>query len=87
MLTNEANPDATIIFGAAFDETLEDEMRITLIATGFDSVKKTEAVRRPVVSAEAKPEVNAAPEKEAEAGSEEDIDNIIQMINKSRSEF
>ena len=71
----------------AFDETLEDEMRITLIATGFDSVKKSEAVRRPVVSAEAKPEVNVAPEKEAEAGSEEDIDNIIQMINKSRSEF
>jgi cell division protein FtsZ len=87
MITNEANPDATIIFGAAFDETLEDEMRITLIATGFDSVKKSEVVRRPVVSAEAKPEVNAAPEKEAEAGSEEDIDNIIQMINKSRSEF
>ncbi len=87
MITNEANPDATIIFGAAFDETLEDEMRITLIATGFDSVKKTEAVRRPVVSAEAKPEVSAVPEKEAEAGSEEDIDNIIQMINKSRSEF
>ena len=87
MITNEAQPDATIIFGAAFDETLEDEMRITLIATGFDSVKKSEVVRRPVVSAEAKPEVNAAPEKEAEAGSEEDIDNIIQMINKSRSEF
>ena len=86
MITNEANPDATIIFGAAFDETLEDEMRITLIATGFDSVKKND-VRRPVMSAEVKTEAAPAPEKEAEAGSEEDIDNIIQMINKSRSEF
>lgn len=30
--------DAKIIFGVALDEALEDEMRITLVATGFDSV-------------------------------------------------
>ncbi|MBR5286231.1 MAG: cell division protein FtsZ, partial [Clostridia bacterium] len=40
MITSEAQPDATIIFGAALDATLEDEMRITLIATGFDADKK-----------------------------------------------
>lgn len=33
----EANPDATIIWGVAFDETFEDEMKVTVIATGFDS--------------------------------------------------
>ncbi len=31
-----ADPDANIIFGAAIDEDLKDEIRITLIATGFD---------------------------------------------------
>ena len=36
MVTNECNPDANIIFGVGFDENLEDEMRITIIATGFD---------------------------------------------------
>ena len=31
-----ANPDANIIFGATWDETFEDEMRVTVIATGFE---------------------------------------------------
>ncbi|MEE0968812.1 MAG: cell division protein FtsZ, partial [Clostridia bacterium] len=59
MISNEANPDATVIWGVAFDEELEDEMRITIIATGFEkkagdeerrTVKpfaKTEEVKRP----------------------------------------
>ncbi len=31
-----ANPDANIIFGAAFDDDLDDEIRVTVIATRFD---------------------------------------------------
>ncbi|MDD5916142.1 MAG: cell division protein FtsZ [Clostridiales bacterium] len=92
MITNEANPDATIIFGAAFDDSLEDEMRITLIATGFEGSKASDIrrpaatsadVRRPADQTADKP---SAPVKEAEAGSEEDINNIIDMINRSRSD-
>ena len=37
MITQAAHPDANIIWGVALDETLNDEMRITVIATGFDS--------------------------------------------------
>ena len=42
MITKAAHPDATIIWGAAFDENMDDEMRVTVIATGFslDSEKK-----------------------------------------------
>jgi len=36
MIANAAHPDANIIWGAAFDPTLQDELRITIIATGFD---------------------------------------------------
>ena len=36
LITSSAHPEANIIWGAAFDETLNDEMRITVIATGFD---------------------------------------------------
>ncbi|HIR10072.1 MAG TPA: cell division protein FtsZ, partial [Candidatus Avoscillospira stercoripullorum] len=36
-----ANPEANIIFGSAFDDTLQDEMRVTVIATGFDEKKPT----------------------------------------------
>ncbi len=35
MVREMADPDARFIFGAAFDETLEDELKITVIATGF----------------------------------------------------
>jgi cell division protein FtsZ len=37
MITSAADPDANIIWGAALTDTLEDEMDITVIATGFDS--------------------------------------------------
>lgn len=34
-----AHPDAHIIFGATFDEMMDDEIRVTVIATGFDDKK------------------------------------------------
>ena len=37
LITASAHPDANIIWGTAFDENLSDEMRITVVATGFDS--------------------------------------------------
>ncbi|MBR5241507.1 MAG: cell division protein FtsZ [Clostridia bacterium] len=39
MIQEEAHPDANIIWGATFDPTLEDEMRVTIVATGFDKMK------------------------------------------------
>ena len=37
LITSAAHPDANIIWGTAFDENLQDEMRITVVATGFDN--------------------------------------------------
>lgn len=36
LITNAAHPDANIIWGTAFDESLSDEMNITVVATGFE---------------------------------------------------
>jgi cell division protein FtsZ len=36
LVQQAAHPDALIIFGAAFDQDLDDEIRVTVIATGFD---------------------------------------------------
>jgi cell division protein FtsZ len=36
MVMEAADPDANIIFGAGIDESLGDEVRITVIATGFE---------------------------------------------------
>ncbi len=35
MISRAAHPDATIIWGAAFDESMDDEICVTVIATGF----------------------------------------------------
>ena len=37
MISEECNPDASVIWGVAFNPELEDEMRITIVAAGFDS--------------------------------------------------
>ncbi len=39
LVFQSADPDANIIFGAVIDENLEDEIRITVIATGFEGIK------------------------------------------------
>jgi cell division protein FtsZ len=37
LIHDEAHEDASIIFGTVFDENMEDEVKITVIATGFDN--------------------------------------------------
>lgn len=36
LVQESAHPDANIIFGATFDDTMDDEIRVTVIATGFE---------------------------------------------------
>jgi cell division protein FtsZ len=39
IIRETAHPEANLIFGAVVDESMSDEMRITVIATGFDSAR------------------------------------------------
>ncbi|MEE1282213.1 MAG: cell division protein FtsZ, partial [Acutalibacteraceae bacterium] len=59
MITDQADSDANIIWGAVLDENMEDEMSVTVIATGFASsdnfvkaeektVKRTATRQQPV---------------------------------------
>ncbi|MBS5165017.1 MAG: cell division protein FtsZ [Butyricicoccus pullicaecorum] len=41
MVQAAAHPDAHIIFGASIDEDLDDELRVVVIATGFDNVPES----------------------------------------------
>ena len=41
VITKNIDPDAKVKFGAVVDEALGDEIRITVIATGFDSVARS----------------------------------------------
>lgn len=47
-----ADPDANIIFGAVIDESLEDQIRITVIATGFE--KRNDVENKPKTEKELK---------------------------------
>ena len=40
LIQKEAHPDATVIFGVAWDNSLEDNLRITVIATGIGQKEK-----------------------------------------------
>ncbi len=46
MVQEEAHPDANIIWGTTFNENLNNEIRITIIATGFDNKNETIAEER-----------------------------------------
>lgn len=47
LVQDAAHPEANIIFGTVIDDSLGDEVRVTVIAAGFDSAGPS---RKPVVS-------------------------------------
>ena len=50
LVAEAAHPEANIIFGTVIDDALGDEVRITVIAAGFDGVTRQRAVRSPRVA-------------------------------------
>ena len=56
LVQEAAHPDANIIFGATFDDTMQDEIRVTVIATGFDEPAVQEGAPAAAVRPAAKPQ-------------------------------
>ncbi len=65
LVMEAAHPDANIIFGAVFDETLEDEMRVTVIATGFEDAPSQDTTFRAPAAQPARQAQPAAPARSA----------------------
>ena len=60
LVQQAVHPDALTIFGATFDETMDDEIRVTVIATGFE--KNEQPIPVPKAAAPAQePQPAAAP--------------------------
>src|SRR6185503_13098012 len=61
LVAEAAHPDANIIFGAVIDDTLGDEVKVTVIAAGFDSgqlpYKKVDVRREPEPAGVTRPAV------------------------------
>jgi len=72
MITDEADSDAKVIFGVVIDENMQDEMRLTVIATGFKKNGKEMSSAR-----SNKNVADVAEEAEEEAVSAEDIFEIF----------
>ncbi len=94
MVQKAANPEANIIFGATIDETLEDEIRITVIATGFDekpaedAAPFSEAAKEEGQSAEAEAdEAEAQPQADGEAQAEAAEPAKKPAVNQSDDEY
>ena len=81
LVMEEADPDANIIFGATFSEDFEDEMRVTVIATGFDE-KKPESKG---IYSSSKPAAGSKQQSiPADAASDiNDIDEIFKIFNRN----
>ena len=94
LVQEAAHPDANIIFGATFDNTMEDQIRVTVIATGFED--PTESGKPAQAAAEVKPVEKAsglfsaatAAQKEAEPApatgaqeGEDPFDSIFKIFN------
>lgn len=69
MISNAVDPDANIIFGATIDEKLTDQVKLTVIATGFDETRKAlEGLTRPFINTNYKTQLNNQPAAEEEIG-------------------
>ncbi len=74
IVQENANPDANIIFGATCSDGFQDEMRVTVIATGFDKKPTAEIVIPGAAAA-----TEEAPAKSADVS---EIDEIFKLFNR-----
>ena len=88
LVGQEAHPDANVIWGVSFDPELEDEMRVTVIATGFDA-EKTDAkvVAKPALDniesdVSASESVTAA--ENSEKSSRDELEETLGIVFKKR---
>ncbi len=83
VITNSADPDAKIIFGAIVNEDMGDEIKITVVATGFEKGRKpTEALSQ---SLSYKPSkfISKKADEEVE---EEDGDERLNIFGRKKPE-
>ena len=83
MVANEAHPDANIIWGAALDPSLEDEMRVTIVATGFkkDKSEKVHGNPKPVDAPTPKVQDVPVTEEPVKVKTDDgDIEDLIKML-------
>jgi cell division protein FtsZ len=86
VVRESADPDANIIFGAVIDETLNDEIRITVIATGFEAEETSELFGEKKIEEKSKV-VNSEIKSEAAATVEEKEEEVKTSYNNQEEDL
>ena len=93
MIASEAHEDANVIWGVAFDPSLEDQMDITIIATGFENkaeeaAQAREKERKSAADLKAPARAKASSDEEEEEKTEEDADfeELMGMLKRDRDQ-
>jgi cell division protein FtsZ len=77
IISSAADPDANVIFGAVIKDDLSDQVRITVIATGFDETRSrlaqmSKPIQKPIVQGVVSEPVNR---ESSSNNSDDDSDN------------
>ena len=74
IVQENANPEANIIFGATYSDEFEDEMRVTVIATGFENKRESAGAKTDAAATSAEPGVKS--------NDIADIDEIFKVFSR-----
>ncbi len=88
LVKEAAHPEANIIFGTVIDDTLGDEVRVTVIAAGFDGGEpqtRLEPVTERRLTAPALPVISG--EVEGERAASEDVVSVTAAVDSYESPF
>lgn len=80
IISGAADPDANIIFGATIDEAMRDQIKITVVATGFDQTKQK--LKQFVVTEKTEEEQKTQQSQEQTEEKEEDIFEIPAFLRQ-----
>lgn len=94
LVQQAVHPDALTIFGATFDETLDDEIRVTVIATGFEkapaqlpkmapvqNIEQAAVAQTAAPAAQAPVPLNEEDAAKPEAVEEDPFEDIFKIFN------
>lgn len=84
VISEHVDPSANIIFGATFDESLGDEVRITLLATGFDDSKQFDVLGQELTSRSFGFSVPARTQAKSIVAQDDDDDVVVKPVQNKQ---
>jgi cell division protein FtsZ len=83
LVEKAAHPDANIIFGASFDDSLEDELRITVIATNFQPEEGIQAEENLFTGARNATPPEPMSERSEEKSLDDHFGSLAEILNRN----